>query len=72
MKSVPAYLLLGEAWVHHIIDAINGEGGLSNVGGHHDLSGAGWSWLKDTRLQHSKDTMHGSQAGDRPVTDEDW
>ena len=33
-------LLLGEAGVHHVDDAIDGDGGLRNVGGHHDLPAA--------------------------------
>ena len=31
------YLLLREPWVNNKHDAINGQRGLSNVGGHHHL-----------------------------------
>jgi len=37
LSAVCACLLLGEAGIHHVDDAIDGDGGLCNVGGHHHL-----------------------------------
>lgn len=50
------HLLLGKAWVHHIVDAINGQGGLSNVGGDDNLAGARRCRLKNAGL-HSIQTI---------------
>ena len=45
------HLKLAVAGVHHIDDAIHGETGFSNVGGHHHLTHAIWGFLKDLALQ---------------------
>ena len=56
-QTCPICLLLGEAGVHHINDAVDGDGGLRNVGGHNHLPSRGcprkpgpWRGLKDLLL----------------------
>ena len=44
------HLLLGKAGVHHIVDAVNGERGLSNVGGDDALSRTRGRRVKDPGL----------------------
>mmetsp|Transcript_2909 Transcript_2909/g.8721 ORF Transcript_2909/g.8721 Transcript_2909/m.8721 type:complete len:305 (-) Transcript_2909:913-1827(-) len=43
-------LLLDEARVDHVVDAVDCEGRLRNVGRHHDLARAGWRGVEDLGL----------------------
>jgi len=48
-------LLLVRATVHHVDDIVDGDGGLSDVGGQDNLPDARWRPLEDVLLVHHGD-----------------